>query len=158
MAKRIQEELKKLYEDMPKGVIKAEPVSDNDLFHWELRIQGPDGTPYEGGEFELTCEYPSDFPFHPPKILFVTKIYHPNVNSTGTICLDVLKDQWSPELGMGFVFSEILDLLAHPNPDHPLAPEIATAYKNDKAAFEKQAKEWTEQYAKKKDDDDEDEN
>lgn len=149
--KRIQTELKKLSEEMPDGVLKAEPVSDNDLFHWEAKIKGPDNTSYEGGKFELTIEFPTDFPYHPPKVLFKTKIYHPNVNSTGTICLDVLKDQWSPEISMGIIFTEILDLLVNPNPDHPLAEEVAKAYKQDKAAFEKQAKEWTEQYAKEGD-------
>ena len=70
---------------------------DEDLYHWSA-IMGPSKSPYEGGVFHLNINFPKDYPFSAPKIVFTTKIYHPNINSSGGICLDVLKDQWSPAL------------------------------------------------------------
>lgn len=55
-------------------------------------------SPYQGGVFFLTIHFPTDYPFKPPKVAFTTRIYHPNINSNGSICLDILRSQWSPAL------------------------------------------------------------
>jgi ubiquitin-protein ligase len=55
-------------------------------------------SPYSGGVFFLAIHFPTDYPFKPPKVNFTTRIYHPNINSNGSICLDILRDQWSPAL------------------------------------------------------------
>ena len=101
---------------------------------------GPEGSPYQGGLFSLNIHFPTDYPFKPPKINFVTRIYHPNINQNGAICLDILKDQWSPALTISkgknklkyIVLLSISSLLTDPNPDDPLVPEIANIYKTDK--------------------------
>ena len=98
-------------------------------------IIGPEGSVYHGGVFQLLIRFPLDYPFKPPKISFKTKIYHPNVNSNGGICLDVLKDQWSPALTITKVLLSISSLLTDPNPDDPLVPEIAALYQSNREAY-----------------------
>ena len=108
---------------------------------------GPDDSPYAGGVFFLNIHFPPDYPFKPPKVSFTTKIYHPNINANGSICLDILKDQWSPALTISKVLLSISSLLTDPNPDDPLVPEIATIYKNDKDRYNATARDWTGRYA-----------
>lgn len=78
-------------------------------FHWQATIMGPGDSPYSGGVFFLAIHFPTDYPFKPPKVNFTTRIYHPNINSNGSICLDILRDQWSPAL----TISKGLSLLYH---------------------------------------------
>ena len=144
--KRIQKELTEFNKEPPEG-FSAGPVDDSDMFKWEASITGPEESPYERGTFNLAIEFPKDFPFKPPKVEFTTKVYHPNVKSTGSICLDILKDAWSPEISVTKILMAIQNLLINPNIDHPLEPEIANQYKADKNAYDATAKEWTEKYA-----------
>nr|VDC71508.1 unnamed protein product [Brassica rapa] len=73
-------------------------IDSNNLFKWNAMIQGPEGTPYAGGMFSIDIKFPKNYPFTAPKFTFKTRIYHPNINSEGSICLDILKDKWSPPL------------------------------------------------------------
>ncbi|GFR93717.1 ubiquitin-conjugating enzyme E2 D4 [Elysia marginata] len=108
---------------------------------------GPADSPYFGGVFFLTITFPTDYPFKPPKVTFTTKIYHPNINSQGGICLDILKNQWSPALTISKVLLSICSLLTDPNPDDPLVPDIAKTFKRDREEYNRLAKEWTAKYA-----------
>ena len=121
--KRIQRELAELGRDPPANC-SAGPVGE-DLFHWQATIMGPDESPYSGGVFFLDIHFPADYPFKPPKVSFTTRIYHCNINSNGGICLDILKEQWSPALTISKVLLSICSLLTDANPDDPLVPEIA---------------------------------
>lgn len=144
--KRITRELIDLGKDPPTSC-SAGPVSEDDLFKWQATIMGPPDSPFQGGVFFLKIHFPTDYPFKPPKIQFVTKIYHPNINANGAICLDILKDQWSPALTISKVLLSICSLLTDPNPDDPLVPEIAHIYKTNRALYESNAREWTKKYA-----------
>ncbi|OJJ43395.1 hypothetical protein ASPZODRAFT_161620 [Penicilliopsis zonata CBS 506.65] len=130
----------------PPSSCSAGPVGD-DLFHWQATIMGPGDSPYSGGVFFLSIHFPTDYPFKPPKVTFTTRIYHPNINSNGSICLDILRDQWSPALTISKVLLSICSMLTDPNPDDPLVPEIAHVYKTDRPRYEATAREWTRKYA-----------
>lgn len=143
--KRIAKERENLIKDPP-GNCSAGPVGD-DLFHWEATLMGPDDSPYRGGLFHLDIQFPEDYPYHPPRIRFKTRIYHPNISDRGGICLDILKDQWSPALTISKVLLSICALMTDPNPDDPLMGSIADLYVRNKAAYEEQATLYTQQYA-----------
>jgi len=143
--KRINKELQDLGRDPP-AQCSAGPVGD-DLFHWQATIMGPPESPYQGGVFFLTIHFPTDYPFKPPKVAFTTRIYHPNINSNGSICLDILRSQWSPALTISKVLLSICSLLCDPNPDDPLVPEIARIFKTDREKYTELAREWTRKYA-----------
>ena len=144
--KRIQKELIDLGKDPPTNC-SAGPLDDKDQFSWQATIMGPDESAYAGGVFFLNIHFPTDYPFKPPKLTFTTRIYHCNINSNGSICLDILKDQWSPALTISKVLLSISSMLTDCNPDDPLVPEIAHLYKNDRAKHDTNAREWTKKYA-----------
>jgi ubiquitin-conjugating enzyme E2 D/E len=145
-SKRIMNEMKCITED-PVPNCSAGPVTDEDMYHWSATICGPEDSPYEGGLFFLDIRFPLDYPFKPPKISFQTKVYHPNINSHGNICLDILKEAWSPALTISKTLLSICSLLCDAEPNDPLAPDIAHLYKTDRAKFDANAREWTKKYA-----------
>ena len=142
---RIKNELKRLLNDTPANC-SAGPIND-DLFNWQATLIGPTDSPYESGVFYLDIRFPEDYPFKPPRIFFTTKIYHPNINSNGGICLDILKDQWSPALTISKVLLSICSLLTDPNPDDPLMIDIAELYKSDIEEYKIKARAHTLRYA-----------
>ena len=145
--RRIQRELLDLQKDPPSH-ISAGPAGDgSDLFKWSGTIMGPADSPYAGGLFKLEIHFPPDYPFKPPKMVFLTKIYHPNIHPNGAICLDILKDQWSPALTMTKVLLSLTSLLCDPNPKDPLVLDVAQLYERNRAEFDRVAREWTIQFA-----------
>ena len=143
--KRIRSEHKDMINNPPSNC-SGGPIND-DIFRWQATILGPRDTPYEGGIFYLRIDFTSDYPFKPPKVVFLTKIYHCNINSAGGICLDILKDKWSPALTISKVLLCICSLLDDPNPDDPLEPDIAVLLKSDKVAHDINARNATLMYA-----------
>ncbi len=143
--RRIQKELTDLQRDPPSNC-SAGPIGD-DMFRWEGVILGPADSPYAGGVFKLEILFPVDYPFKPPKLQFITKIYHPNINASGLICLDILKQQWSPALTISKVLLSVTSLLTDPNPDDPFVPEIAHLLKTNKTQYEANARSYTLRYA-----------
>jgi ubiquitin-conjugating enzyme E2 D/E len=142
---RIQKELAELKKDAPESC-SAGP-RDDDIYLWDAVIVGPTDSPYTGGIFNLEIHFPSDYPFKAPKITFKTKIYHPNIHPNGQICLDILKQQWSPALTISKVLLSICSLLTDPNPRDPLCPDVAQIYEHNRAKYNEIARAWTYQYA-----------
>ena len=142
---RINKELTDLSDD-PLMNCSAGPISD-DLFYWQATIMGPEDSPYAGGVFFLDIKFPTEYPFKPPNIQFTTKIYHCNINHNGGICLDILKDQWSPALTIPKVLLSICSLLTDCNPDDPLVPDIATLYRISRKEHDTNARVHTAKYA-----------
>jgi ubiquitin-conjugating enzyme E2 C len=112
--RRLQTELMQLMTSPAPGV-SAFPSADGNLLSWRATIEGPDDTPYSGLTFKLSFEFPSNYPYAPPTVLFRTPIYHPNVDFSGRICLDILKDKWTAAYNIQTVLLSLQSLLGEPN-------------------------------------------
>ncbi|KAF8636210.1 hypothetical protein AX17_003696 [Amanita inopinata Kibby_2008] len=121
---------------------------DESPFHLRGTFPGPEGTPYEGGNFDVDIVIPESYPFQPVKMRFITKVYHPNISSaSGAICLDILKDAWSPVLTLKSTLISLQSLLCSPEPNDPQDAEVAKHYTTSKSSFEETATYWTQIYA-----------
>ena len=136
-----QEECSRLEETFTAG-----PIED-DLYTWEAIICGPEGTPYEGGRFTLTFAFSDRYPISPPCVSFSTPIYHSNISEEGLVCLDILKDRWSPVLTVVKILHSITSLLNDPNPGDPLNTSASDLYYQDRAQHDEVARQWTKTYA-----------
>ncbi|ORD96569.1 UBC11 [Hepatospora eriocheir] len=143
--KRLLREYKYMKE-LEDSSISAGPISDSDLTQWEACIIGPPGTPYADGIFKLAIKFPPDYPFKPPKVTFKTRIYHSNIHNC-SICLDILKNNWSPALTIEKVLISITSLLNDQNADDPLFRQAAYDFKENREEFNRIAREWTRKYA-----------
>lgn len=147
--------------------IKIELI-DESPFHLKGSFPGPEGTPYEGGHFEVVSQkyptqatplricfpshqdivIPTTYPFQPVKMKFITKVYHPNISSaSGAICLDILKDAWSPVLTLKSTLISLQSLLCSPEPNDPQDAEVAKHFTASKGSFDETARYWTQIYA-----------
>ncbi|KAJ3016736.1 UNVERIFIED_CONTAM: hypothetical protein HDU68_012067 [Siphonaria sp. JEL0065] len=148
--RRIQRELADL-SNTPSDAFSAGPVSDNDLLIWEAKLIGPATSAYQGGLFTVNLTFTNDYPFKPPKVKFVTKIYHPNVDEDGSICIGVLKpDVWKPSNKINDILNSLILILDQPNPDDAINGAVAEVMNNPaggKEKFEKTAREWVKKYA-----------
>ena len=148
--KRIQKEMSdmahSINRDIPEN-ISAGPISEENILIWNAIITGAVGTPYEGGVFKLEIIFPDNYPFVPPKVTFLTTIFHPNIHENGEICLDILKYHWSPAYSISNILLSILSLLEDPNPDDPLNTSAAHLYKIDRVAYNRMVKEYIQTYA-----------
>jgi len=146
---RIKKEMSMLIQSPPPGA-QIWQVDDK-VDSLEANIVGPPDTPYSGGIFKLEILIPDRYPFEPPKMRFVTKIYHPNVDDGGRICLDILKlpphGSWKPSINISSCLTSLQVLMSEPNPDDPLMPDIADQLRYHKDKFSSTATEWTQKYA-----------
>ncbi|XP_002733330.1 ubiquitin-conjugating enzyme E2 T-like [Saccoglossus kowalevskii] len=148
-ATRMKREVQLLEQEPPHGIscwLKKDKIDE-----LEAQIIGSEDTPYKGGIFKLEIQVPERYPFEPPKVRFVTPIYHPNIDNGGRICLDIIKmppgGSWKPSLNISTVLKSIQLLMADPNPDDPLMAEISNEYKYNRPQFIQNAQQWTRQHA-----------
>ncbi|KAG0220176.1 Ubiquitin-conjugating enzyme E2 T [Mortierella sp. NVP41] len=146
---RMRKELGDLEVSPPLGVV-CYPVNDS-IVHLQAEITGPEDTPYHGGSFKIDIHIPDKYPFEPPRCQFLTRVYHPNIDEQGLICLDILKSQpkgaWGPAISITTMLMSLRLLLAQPNPDDPLLVDVASEFKENRELFIHKAKEFTKQYA-----------
>merc|ERR1712195_444381 len=145
LPRRIVKETQRLLSEPAPG-ISATPYQDN-LRYFNVIIAGPQSSPYENGIFKLELFLPEEYPMAPPKVRFLTKIYHPNIDKLGRICLDVLKDKWSPALQIRTVLLSIQALLSAPEPSDPLDTNVADHFTQNRVQAEETAAQWNRQYA-----------
>ncbi|KAI0509051.1 putative ubiquitin conjugating enzyme [Xylaria bambusicola] len=136
VTKRLQTELMQLMTSPAPGV-SAFPSADGNLMSWSATIEGPDDTPYSGLTFKLSFAFPSNYPYAPPTVLFKTPIYHPNVDFSGRICLDILKDKWTAAYNVQTVLLSLQSLLGEPNNSSPLNGEAAELWDKDFEEFKR---------------------
>ncbi|VDB99424.1 unnamed protein product [Peniophora sp. CBMAI 1063] len=121
---------------------------DNSPYHLRGSFTGPEDTPYEGGHYEVDIVIPDSYPFQPVKMKFITKVYHPNISSaSGAICLDILKDAWSPVLTLKSTLISLQSLLCSPEPNDPQDAEVAKHYMTSRSSFNETARYWAQAYA-----------
>merc|ERR1711981_730470 len=145
LPRRIIKETQRLMQEPVPG-ISAVP-DDVNARYFHVVVAGPEGSPFEGGVFKLELFLPEDYPMTAPKVRFITRIYHPNIDKLGRICLDILKEKWSPALQIRTVLLSIQALLSAPNPDDPLANDVAELWKANEAEALKNARDCTRKYA-----------
>lgn len=145
--------MKKEIEMLRKSSVQGISVwpKEGDWTEMEAIIDGPIDTPYYKGQFRLSIKLPPNYPIAPPIVRFITQIYHPNIDTGGRICLDILnvgaKGSWSPSLNIEKVLLSIQSLLSEPNPDDALMVEISEQFTRNYKQFVTTAKQWTEKYA-----------
>ena len=144
---RINKEFQELQKNKKDASVQVRLV-DGNIRHWKGRIKGPIDTCYQGGTFDVDIIIPEDYPFKPPKMKFDTKIWHPNISSqTGAICLDILKNEWTPALTIRTALISLQALMCEPVPDDPQDAVVAKQYMTDIKLFNQTAKHWVEEYA-----------
>jgi len=146
---KIQREFREVVKskEIAESGVQLELVAD-DLTELAGTVAGPPDTPYAGGKFKLEIKIPDTYPFNPPKVRFITKIWHPNVSSvTGAICLDILKDQWAAAMTLRTVLLSVQALLAAPEPDDPQDAVVARQYQESFPVYKATAQHWSHVYA-----------
>ena len=142
----LKKELKDLQEDPIATLGVTVGAINKDVFHWQITMMGPQDTPYAGGLFILTADFPPDYPNTAPKIKFKNKMYHLNVSSKGDVCISTLS-KWVKGTKMSEVLSLIFALFYKQNPKSPYNTEMAKLFEENRQKFDENARLYTQQYA-----------
>lgn len=149
--RRLQKEIADIQKDSLSGISITAPDGSHeisDFTRFKGQFDGPPDTPYEGGHYEVDVRILSEYPFKPPQMRFITKIWHPNVSSqTGAICLDTLSTQWTPILTLKNALISLQSLLSSPEPKDPQDAEVASMLISRPEEFKHVAREWAQRYA-----------
>lgn len=143
--RRVAKEIHDLANDPPEGI--RVNINDEDVTDIQAYIEGPAGTPYAGGVFRVKLALGKDFPQAPPKAFFLTKIFHPNVAKNGEICVNTLKKDWKPDLGIKHILLTVKCLLIVPNAESALNEEAGKLLLEQYECYSQRAKMMTEIHA-----------
>lgn len=149
--RRLQKEIQDILKDTQSGITVTTSQGSTefaDLTHFHGHFTGPPDTPYEGGKYDVDIRITPEYPFKPPEMRFITRIWHPNVSSqTGAICLDTLGQAWSPVLTLKSALISLQSLLSSPEPKDPQDAEVASMLITRPEEFAHVAREWAIRYA-----------
>ncbi|XP_028668043.1 ubiquitin-conjugating enzyme E2 L3-like [Erpetoichthys calabaricus] len=125
-------------------------VDDANLLTWQGLLV-PDSPPYDKGAFKIEINFPAEYPFKPPKITFKTKIYHPNIDEKGQVCLPIISaENWKPATKTDQVIQSLITLVNEPEPEHPLRADLAEEFSKDHKKFIRNAEEHTRKFGEKR--------
>jgi len=136
---RLMSDYRAMVEDPPEGA-SAAPMNEDNLFEWDATIFGPEECIWEGAIFKLKLTFTSDYPSKPPKVRFISTVFHPNVYSDGSICLDIIQDKWSPIYNVVTILVSIRSLLDDPNINSPANPIAAQLIQDNPKEYKKRVK------------------
>ncbi|KAK4467760.1 hypothetical protein MN116_008690 [Schistosoma mekongi] len=149
--KRLMAEYKQLTINPPEGIV-AGPVDERNFLEWEALIAGPEGTPFDGGVFSVRLNFPTDYPLSPPKVKFLSEVFHPNIYPDGHVCISILHapgddplgyessvERWSPVQSVEKILLSIVSMLAEPNDESAANVDAAKTWREDKALFHSMA-------------------
>ncbi|OXA58639.1 ubiquitin-conjugating enzyme E2 L5 [Folsomia candida] len=149
VSRRIQLELKEMQTAKVDGFDNLK-VDDAKMNVWEGIIV-PSNAPYNKGAFRVEITFPDGYPFKPPSVVFKTKIYHPNVDEKGVVCLNVINNEnWKPATKISQVIQALVALVNNPEPEHALRADLAELFQNDISKFKKSAEDFTKKHAEKR--------
>nr|VDD07575.1 unnamed protein product [Brassica rapa] len=141
--KRLMRDFKRLQQDPPAGISGA--PQDNNIMLWNAVIFGPDDSPWDGGTFKLSLQFSEDYPNKPPRVRFVSRMFHPNIYLDGRICLDILQNQWTPVYDCAAILISIQSLLCDPNTNSYVNSEAALMYSENKREYNRRVRDAVEQ-------------
>lgn len=147
--RRLQKELDDIQKNPPPNYQLG--IVENDMFRWKAVIDGPAGSPYEGGKIVANFVIPEGYPHKPPSVFFAPPVYHPNVDQkSGQPCLEIINDDknWPPKTFIRKVVDELINLLVTPEPSHAVDTDIGKEFVSNKDEFNRKAREWTQNHAK----------
>uniref|UniRef100_A0A7E4UUZ7 E2 ubiquitin-conjugating enzyme n=1 Tax=Panagrellus redivivus TaxID=6233 RepID=A0A7E4UUZ7_PANRE len=148
-SRRLQMELKDVLNSKD-TTFKPLNIDESNILHWEVLLM-PNKGPYSKGAFKIAIDFPPEYPFKPPKLNFITKIYHPNIDEKGNVCLGIINpDHWKPATRAEQVLQCLISMIVEPDFDHPLRSDLAKEYQSDKKKFLKAAEEFTKKHAEKR--------
>eukprot|EP01121_Diplochlamys_sp_Union-15-3_P004314 TRINITY_DN1436_c0_g1_i1.p1 TRINITY_DN1436_c0_g1~~TRINITY_DN1436_c0_g1_i1.p1 ORF type:complete len:182 (-),score=24.13 TRINITY_DN1436_c0_g1_i1:26-571(-) len=145
--KRLMAEYRELTENPPEGIV-AGPITEDNFFEWEALIMGPTDTIYEGGVFRAVLKFPSDYPLYPPKMVFTSSMWHPNIYTNGEVCISILHapgedpnmyesstERWSPVQSVEKILLSVVSMLAEPNLESPANIDAAVMWRDKREEY-----------------------
>lgn len=147
--KRLQKELQEIRKSNIKG-FRDIKVDDSNILQWQGLIV-PESPPYNKGAYRIEMVFPPEYPFKPPKVMFKTKMYHPNIDENGQVCLPiVMAEHWKPATKTDQVIESLIQLVTEPEPEHPLRGDLAEEYTKDRKKFVKNAEDFIKKHSEKR--------
>ncbi|KAH8410680.1 hypothetical protein KR222_004688 [Zaprionus bogoriensis] len=148
--KRMQNELMEMMEYKDLKQVQLLEAEKNNIFKWYALLM-PSDLPYSKGAYKLEIDFSTGYPFRPPTLHINTKMYHPNVNQRGQLCLPILEpEHWKPTSRMCTVLQVLIATINDPQPDNAYIPEIASQFINDPVKFHKTADAWVLRYSERR--------